>query len=194
MLQLRKHQSINKILTIMLLCCLLIACSTTKSDHESDRREQKNISTAKINIQLGMDYLQQKNVYRAKQKLISALNQAPNIPETWYTMAYYFEATGNKAEAEKYYLRSIEIAPDRGDAQNNYGTYLCRHGRYQESIQHFLQAAQNTQYLDAAAAYENAGFCALKIPDKKLAKTYFEKAVEEDPNRSVAKRELKILS
>ena len=154
---------------------------------------QQKIATAKINIQLGMDYLQQNNVFRAKQKLILALDEAPAIPETWYAMAYYFETTGNNEEAQRCYLKSIAIAPDRGDVQNNYGTYLCRTGHYKESIKHFLFAAQNPQYLDTASAYENAGFCALKIPDRNLATDYFNKAVAEDPKRLMAQQELKKL-
>jgi type IV pilus assembly protein PilF len=159
----------------------------------SEKSDDQKVSTAKINIQLGVHYLQENNVFRAKQKLILALNQAPNIPETWYTMAYYFEITGNNEEAQRYYLKSIAIAPERGDVQNNYGTYLCRMGRYKESIKYFLLAAENPQYLDTASAYENAGFCALKIPDRNLAIKYFNKAVIEDPKRLVSQQELKKL-
>jgi type IV pilus assembly protein PilF len=141
---------------------------------------------AKINVQLGMAYLEQKNVQRAKQKFLLALDQGPNIPETWYSMAYFLEATGNQEEASKYYLKAVEVAPGRGDAQNNYGTFLCRSGRYQESIKHFMLAAKSPEYLDPAAAYENAGMCAMKIPSYQQAEGYFKQALLKDPARTLS--------
>lgn len=157
----------------------------------SDQKdENKKIATAKINTQLGITYLEQNDVSRAKQKLLLALDEAPNIPETWYSMAYFLEITGDKAEASKYYLKSVEMAPSRGDVQNNYGTYLCRAGDYKGSIRHFLLAAKDPAYLDTASAYENAAFCAMKIPDNHLAIAYFKRAIAQDPRHSAAATEL----
>lgn len=140
--------------------------------------------TAKINAQLGMAYLEKKNVQRAKQKLLLALEQGPNIPETWYSMAYFHEATGNKSEARRYYEKSVAIAPDRGDAQNNYGTFLCRSGQYRESIKHFMLAVKAPEYIDPAAAYENAGLCSMKIKEYKQAAHFFNQALLKDPART----------
>lgn len=166
---------------------LLGACAPTKSETDDENRA---ISTAKINTQLGMTYLEKRNIARAKQKLLLALEEAPQIPDTWYSMGYFLEVTGDQAEAKKYYLKALAIAPKRGDVQNNFGTYLCRQGNYRESIQHFELAAQDIHYIDTAEAYENAGLCAMKIPDKRLAKKYFEKSLERDPERATPYLEL----
>jgi len=170
-----------KKLFLLSVILLLTACAAQRAATEDENR---NISTAKINTQLGMTYLENHNISRAKQKLLLALDEAPNIPDTWYSMGYFLEVTGDKAEANKYYLKALDIAPKRGDVQNNYGTYLCRSGRYQESIQHFELAARDIHYIDTAAAYENAAICAMKIPDKKLARQFFQKALGSDPGRS----------
>jgi type IV pilus assembly protein PilF len=100
-------------------------------------------------------------------------------------MAYFLEATGNE-EASKYYLKAVEVAPGRGDAQNNYGTFLCRAGRYQESIKHFMLAAKSPEYLDPAAAYENAGMCAMKMNSNQQAEGYFKQALLKDPARTLS--------
>jgi len=152
--------------------------------------EDKKIATAKINTQLGMAYLERQEVQRAKQKLLIALDEAPTIPETWYSMAYFLESTGNNEEAGKYYLKAVELAPKRGDVQNNYGTYLCRKGEYKNSIQHFLLATKDPEYLDIGSAYENAGLCAMKSSNKKLATHYFTLALMQDPNRPVSTAQL----
>jgi type IV pilus assembly protein PilF len=179
-----------KLVFVLFVGCFLMSCSSTQKFSNDKMTEKQKIDTAKINTQLGIAYLEQGSVFRAKQKLLLALEEAPQIPETWYSMAYFYETTGNNAQANKYYLKSIQIAPKRGDVQNNYGTYLCRIGNYKDSIQHFLLAAEDTNYLDTASAYENAGLCALKIPNRRQAMAYFKRAVAGDPNRAMAATEL----
>lgn len=178
---------------ILFMAFCLCACkSTTNQDPIEDRMSADNeaprtkAEIARINANLGMAYLEQKNVQRAKQKLLLALSQAPEIPEPWYSMAYFHEATGNIEEAGKYYSKAVEIAPDRGDTQNNYGTYLCRIGHYKESIQHFMLAAKAPTYLDPAAAYENAGLCSMKIKEYQNAANYFNQALLKDPARKIS--------
>jgi type IV pilus assembly protein PilF len=175
-----KH--IKIILTIGMLLGLS-ACSTTKSTSSETEDKNKKISTAKINTQLGIAYLEQHNIPRAKRKFLLALDEAPNIPDTWYTMGYFLEVTGDKEQAKKYYLKSIALAPQRGDVQNNFGTFLCRSGEYQAAIEHFKLATKDINYVDTAGAYENAALCALKIPNKQLALLYFNKTMEQDPDR-----------
>lgn len=180
--------------TIMVigLISLLSACATTNPAKTAEQ-EQK-AKTAKINAQLGIAYLERHNLQRAKQKLLLSLEQGPNIPEPWYSMAYYLEATGNKDDASIYYQKAISIAPSRGDAQNNYGTFLCRNGDYRGAVEHFMLAVKDPMYLDPADAYENAGLCALKIPDQKMAAKYFAQAITQDPSRTVSERKLKELN
>jgi len=170
---------------IGLSAALLIACASTKSPEENNEAEQ-SVKTAKINAQLGMAYLEIGNIHRAKQKLLLALQENSTIPEPWYSMGFFMEKTGNKEEAQKYYLKAVQIAPNRGDSHNNYGTFLCRNGHYSESIQHFLMAVKDASYLDSAGAYENAGTCAMKMHDNQQAKAYFKQALVEDPERESA--------
>jgi type IV pilus assembly protein PilF len=179
---------IIKISVCLGLVCSMAACSTTKSAAAS--AEDKKVATAKINTQLGMAYLEQHNIQRAKRKLLMALEEAPNIPDTWYSMGYFLEVTGDKDQAKVYYLKSLALAPERGDVQNNYGTFLCRNGQYKASIEHFQLAAKDINYIDTASAYENAGLCALKMPNKKLALMYFDKSLQQDPERASINLEL----
>jgi len=170
-----------KLITISLIFVILISCY--KWPDTPNEFEEKKIRASKINIRLGMIYLEKNDVRRAKHKFLLALDEAPNTPEPWYGMGYFLETTGNVEQAEKYYLKSVSLAPIRGDALNNYGTYLCRTGHYSHSIQYFIEAATDPHYLDPAAAYENAGFCALKIPDRKMAMQFFYRVLMEDPHR-----------
>ena len=160
----------------------LVACNAMVGN-SSDRKIPENLQVAKINVQLGMAYLERNHLQRAKQKLLMALNQAPQLPEAWYSMAYFLEASGNKEEAKNYYQKAIALAPGRGDAENNYGTFLCRNKNYELAIKHFELATKDLRYLDSAGAFENAGLCALKIPDQNRALAYFQLALKQDHDR-----------
>jgi type IV pilus assembly protein PilF len=174
----------KKLYCILSLCLCLIGCVTTSTNGSSnDPSADKKMVAVDANLQLGMQYLQDGNVEIAKQKLLLALQLAPDYPPCWYIMAYYLEVTGNTQKANDYYLHAIHLDPKSGDSQNNYGTFLCHSGKAKESIPYFLAATQDSAYIETSAAYENAGLCALKIPDMNLAKNYFNKAVTTDPNR-----------
>lgn len=172
---------------IVIFTILLSACSTMPN-------QSSNPEAATINTQLGLKYLQQGDIPSAKSKLLLALQEDSNNPIVVDAMGYFWERTGDLDSAEEYYLCAIKLGAHKGEVQNNYGTYLCRHKRYQESIKHFLLAVQDVNYLHVAAAYENAGLCALRIPDKKLARKYLQLAVQHDPSRVSAQHELAKLS
>lgn len=167
---------------------LLTACATVHHDdnqyHESKTlRKDKRILAANADIRLGMLFLGKDDVVFAKQKFLAALNLAPKYPPSWYAMGYYLEVTGETEAAKKYYKTAIKFAPMDGNAQNNYGTFLCHTGQFAASLPHFIAAAKDPDYSDNAAAYENAGICALMIPDVTTAKAYFTKAVTQNPNK-----------
>lgn len=184
-----------RIITILIACIfcyMMTACSKLSSQQPPavDSTEGRKINAAKINVRLGMAYLERKDLKRSKQKFLMAMEEAPELPEVWYSMAYFLENTGGNQQANAYYLKAISLAPKRGDTLNNYGTYLCRTGKYKTAIQYFVQAAHDQDYLDPSAALENAGLCALKIPNKPMAMYYFKKAVEHDSGRATSLEEL----
>lgn len=165
---------------VLILTAALLGC-VTSSDSDAPSTDKKQAADA--NIALGMVSLQKGDVRTAKQKLLAAVKVAPKYPAGWYTLAYYYEVTGDEVRANQYYLQALHLAPNSGDTNNNYGTFLCQNGQYQSAIKHFLVATQDASYIDTAAAYENAGLCSLRIPDLKQAKYYFTKAVAQDPSR-----------
>jgi type IV pilus assembly protein PilF len=175
-----------KRLTILLLCVTLLTACATSGNSTRSVAEEKKKKLAGINIELGMGYLEEKDIQRAKQKLLEAMDADPSLPEVQYSMAYFYEATGDLQQANIYYLKAIALAPNRGDTQNNYGTYLCRAGEYRKSVEHFKMALQDPSYLDTAGAYENAGLCAMKIPDPNHALMYFNHAILQDANHPVS--------
>ena len=170
---------------LVFLCLFLSACVTQHTD-----TVRPNQTAAGYNMELGLAYLKQGRMARSKSKLLLALSQAPHWPEVYNAMAYYSEQTGEMKSARRYYKKAIDLNPALGTSQNNYGAFLCRRGHYRKAIEHFNFAVQDPDYLNGSEAFENSGLCALLIPDKKLAKHYFLKAIQHDPARFNAQLEL----
>lgn len=162
----------------------LAACNL-QQDTTSSALTSRETAT-KIQIELGLSYLQQGNISRAKMKLLLALQQMPKSPLALEAMAYFWEKTGEIAKARLYYQRAIKFAPDEGVILNNYGVFLCQQGEYFDAEKFFLKAVKDVNYLYPAEAYENMGICALAIPDVNKAQFYFMKSINQDARRKTA--------
>lgn len=149
---------------------------------------------AKLYVELGLAYLKDGMVGRAKTKLLRAKKLAPQLPEVQYALGFYMESVGEVDQAKAYYQEAIRKDPNDGTAHNNYGAFLCRQGYFKESEKEFLKAAEDPQYTNTAEAIENAGLCVLQIPEVAQAKVHFLKAVRMDPRRTEALIELAYIS
>jgi type IV pilus assembly protein PilF len=170
----------------------MITCLTACVPMQDKPSESQTASD--INVQLGLAYLNQCDTARAKEKLLLALQEAPNSITSLDAMGYFLEKTGDSHGAEKYYQHAIKIAPNNGAVLNNYGTFLCRQRKPKEAIMLFLKAVQDKYYVNSAEAYENAGLCALTIPNQAQTKQFFVKALQQDPKRVLSKLELEKLN
>lgn len=142
-----------------------------------------NLNAANDNVQLGLLYLQRHENVQAKEKLLLALQQAPEWSTALDAMAFYFESTGDESQAGNYYRRALKSAPNSGQVLNNYGVFLCRNGAYPLAVEYFLKAANKPEYINTAAAYENAGLCLLAQGENTDAAVYFNKALRQDQKR-----------
>ena len=136
---------------------------------------------AELNMQLGLNYLQRGDYETALGKLEKALKQDASLTSAHNTIAILYQRLGELDKAEYHYKQAVSLTPKYSEAQNNYGTYLCGQGRYEESVPRFLAAIQNPLYRSPAQAYENAGLCARGIPDLERAEQYLRKALQINP-------------
>jgi type IV pilus assembly protein PilF len=179
---------ISLVTTLFLSACA--APPSTTQDQLPPDALTNNPTAATYNTQLGVAYLQQGDVSRAKSKLLLAQQQNPASPEVWDALAYYYQSTGDNTQADKYYIKAISLAPKNGSTLNNYGAFLCQQRRYKESVSYFIKATQDSSYINTAQAFENAGLCAEEIPDKAAAETYFTRALANNPSLPTSTLEL----
>jgi type IV pilus assembly protein PilF len=120
---------------------------------------QNRHDAAAYNVQLGVAYLNQGDVPRAKDKLDRALAQDPDSADVHSAQAQLQVRLGNREKADAEYRTALRIAPADPNIINNYAVYLCQHGRTDEGVKRFEEAAHNALYRTPEAAYTNAAVC-----------------------------------
>lgn len=183
---------------VLTLTILIVSCSKVDNLTEVDKANYGDLDyqrAAKFNLQLGLGYLEQGDVERAKGKFIKAIKQAPYMPEVHYNIAHFYYLIDEHDLADNHFKKAIDYSKNStkgvlGTAKNNYGVFLCQTKRYQEAENQFLDAVADKNYADTASAYENAGLCFLKAEDKNKAQYYFEKAIKQNPLSTKALIEL----
>ncbi len=191
---------------VIIGCSLVALCSCVKSSDKSAAENGQSLATASnlsrervgsdyqraalTNVELGLGYLSQGQVARAKTKLTHAIKLAPKSAETHSAMAYFLEMVSDFKEAEREHKKAVSLRLSNGAVYNNYGAFLCRRNRYKEADQAFHQALEDKDYARTAEVYENAGLCAIKSTDLDAAASYLATAIQRDPNRGTAILEL----
>jgi type IV pilus assembly protein PilF len=164
---------------ILLVLSSLTACTSTGSTRT--QYVAPDPEAAEINMRLGINYLQRGDYAVALEKLEKALKQNPNLPSAHNTIALLYQRLGENDKAESHFQEAVDRDPAYSQAQNNFGAFLCEQGRYEQAEQRFLKAVENPLYETPAQAYENAGLCAMRIPDSDKAEGYFRKALQMQP-------------
>jgi type IV pilus assembly protein PilF len=141
---------------------------------------------ADANLRLGVAYLQQGNLATAKEKLERALALAPNDVEVLTAMALLYGRLGDPGKADSSFRAALRIAPKDPELANNYGVYLCDHGRQEEGVKRFEQAANDPLYAAPWRAYTNAGVCLRSAKQDAAAERAFLHALELRPKYSEA--------
>ncbi|MEN9868690.1 MAG: type pilus biosis/stability protein PilW [Pseudomonadota bacterium] len=167
------------------LMMALAGCGTTP---RSDARELPTSSdqTAAqkrglIRLQLAVGYFEQRNFEVALDEVKQALNLSPDFADAYGVRALIYMEMGETRLADDNFSRGLKLAPNNPDLLSNYGWYLCKSGRVEESIAQFEAALANRSYTSPGKALNNAGTCSLKIKKIKEAEQYFLAAFKVEP-------------
>ncbi|PMM55715.1 type IV pilus biogenesis/stability protein PilW [Vibrio splendidus] len=166
---------------ILLASLSLVGCvSVTEGP---PKIESDPIAMSESRIELGLGYMGQGNMVRARESLELAIKHAPSYYRARLSIAHYYEQVGEFDEARDAYKKALRLDARNGNVLNNYGTFLCKQGEYDQADKYFNRAIDQPYYYLVSASYENAGFCAFKAGNADKAKYYFTRAIDHDPNR-----------
>jgi type IV pilus biogenesis/stability protein PilW len=117
--------------------------------------EKKKEASARM--QMGLTYLEQRNLPAAMRELTTASGLDPENPEIDVSLGLAYQTRGDLGMAEKHFRNAVRKKPDYAEAHNNLGIVLSHLGRGEEAIREFETAASNVLYPTPEMAYYNLG-------------------------------------
>ncbi|WP_194435067.1 type IV pilus biogenesis/stability protein PilW [Vibrio fluminensis] len=160
---------------------LLTGCASepiTKQTDSMPSHQQK----ADARIELAKGYLKQRNLSRAKENLDKAIQHAPNYYRTLLTQADYFKQVNELTKTERTYKTALYYHRDNSYVLNDYAVFLCSQQQYQRANEFFIRATEQPTYPHIGSSYANAGYCALKGGEDKLAIDHFRRSLSYQPD------------
>ena len=165
---------------------VLAACGANQGGVKNEGAATKREEAARVHTDLGQQYLRQGRLELALEKLDKALSYDSGYADAHTVIAVLYEHIGDTAKAEEHYRRAAQLRPKGGAELNNYGTFLCKGGRYAEANGYFERAIADPFYQTPATALTNAGTCLLKAGKRDEAEKLLRQALERQPNDAEA--------
>ncbi len=176
---------LNKIIkTIAItLVTLSLASCVTSTETTADRVKSKpNLKDAsKLNTELAIGYIQEKQYAPAKEKLEKAINQDDENVEAYKMFAYLYALLGLNEKAEEKYQEALDMESNDSDLANSYGAFLCAQGKYEEAQKQLYKAYSNPFYEAGYLAESNAGSCYIQQDELKKAEQLLRKSLRKQP-------------
>ncbi|OOF50581.1 type IV pilus biogenesis/stability protein PilW [Rodentibacter genomosp. 1] len=180
-----------KILSIQCLSAVifpLVFSACVSQLPSSDFNKQQ---AAKARVELALGYLQQNNFSQAKQNLDKALAHDSNYYLVYSAMAHFYQLQGELNSARESYLQAIKLDDKQGDTHNNFGTFLCSQGEFQEAYQEFILALNSPHYYRQADTYENIALCAQASNQTEVYRQALDKLQQLDERRAEKLNQIK---
>lgn len=171
-------------LAVIAASLALAACTTTEvqPSAKADLKE-----AARLNTQLGIDYMRKGQFDLALEKLQRALEQDSDLATAHSSIALVYQRRGEAELAEDHYREALDLNAHDAGTMNNFGIFLCGQGEIEDAEEIFVKAAQNKDNAMPADAWTNAGVCVRRDP-KRLdrAEGYFREALQLDSRHANA--------
>lgn len=176
-----KHRRGLLIIALLALVCMVLlnACASGQTNPDARSESRK---AAEFNTSLGLEYMNRGQFEVALGKLKKAVREDPDYAPAHTVTAILYERIGENELAGKHYQKAYAADPKDGDVNNNYGTYLCKTGRKDQAIVHFMAALDDPFYNTPAVALTNAGSCALGEGELAEADNYLRHALKIQPD------------
>jgi type IV pilus assembly protein PilF len=173
-------------LAALLAAAALAGCQTTSTSSTEaipDSGSMKGEATdprnrAKIHTELGAAYYERGNMAVALEHLRTAISADSNYALAYSMLGVVYADLNDNKLAQSNFERALSLSPNDPDINHNFGGFLCRTGRADESIKYFMLAVNNPLYRQPWRSYSAAGLCMLNRDKVKEAEEFFQRALQ----------------
>lgn len=178
-----------------LAAAMLIAACVTTDNSVVPGRQPDLKEAARLNTQLGIDYMRKGQLDLALEKLKKALTQDPDLAMAHSTIALVYVRRGENKLAGYHYRQALDENDDDPVTLNNFGVFLCGQNEIEDAEEYFLKAARHKDYATPEAAWTNAGVCVRREPKRAdKAEQYFREALRVNPQFPDALAQMALLN
>jgi type IV pilus assembly protein PilF len=175
-----------KIAVAALALVLAAACTTTEQQQVGASKPDLE-EAARLNAQLGIDYMRRGQYDLALEKLQKALDQNDDLGMAHSAIALVYQRKGEPKLASKHYREALSLNSDDASTMNNFGTFLCGQGEIDDAEDMFVRAAKHKGNENPAEAWANAGVCLRGTPKaRERAEGYLREALRLNPKHANA--------
>lgn len=151
-----------------------------RAEVDTDERRR-----ARIRLELAAGYYQQRNYSVALDELRQALTIDPDYGAAYGMLGLVYMELKEEHLADQSFRKALTLMPANPELNNNYGWFLCRTGKQQQSLPYFEKAAGDPLYQTPARPLYNAGICMRQVQDDDKALAYLHRAFQVDPSNAV---------
>jgi len=151
----------------------------TGAEQDAERR-------ASLRLQLAVGYYERRQFDVALDEVARALAAKPDLADAYAMRALIYMEKGEDAAAEASFKEALARSQGNPGYLNNYGWFLCQHGREAESIAYFDKALAARNYDAPSRALANAGVCSFRLKQAESAERYLRQALQFEPDNPLA--------
>jgi type IV pilus assembly protein PilF len=159
----------------------LLGCVTV-SDNSHQAAKANLHEASRINTQMGVSYFRSGQMARALDKLKRAIEEDPANADAHSALAVVYAQRGDTDLANSEYREALSLSDDNPDLNNNYGSFLCGQGKFEDGQRYLVRAIKSHDYATPEAALTNSGVCALRAGKPADAENAFREAVRINPD------------
>jgi len=149
-----------KVFRLFAIISILTGCASSGGGPERDPTHAQKV--AAIHTELAASYYERTQYGVALQEVGVALQADEDYAPAYNVRALVRMALREDDKADADFRRSLQLDRANSETHNNYGWFLCQHGRAKESINEFQEALKNPLYATPELAYVNLGSCSKK--------------------------------
>jgi type IV pilus assembly protein PilF len=168
----------------LLAACQLAACAGSGSSDDGGPiigEVGAPRDRARAHTELAAAYLERGNLGVALEETRLALRADSGYAPAYNLLGLVQMDLRENGEAEHAFERALRLNPADPDTNHNFGWFLCRTGREEESVKYFLNAVRNPLYARPQKTYALAATCVLQKNNEKDALDFFDRSLRLDP-------------
>jgi Tfp pilus assembly protein PilF len=164
-----------------------------RTSEEKAAQENENQRRARMNYQIGVDYLRSGNPAQAISSLLEARRWDPTSARTELAISEAYRQQGREREAEAHLLRSLEITPGFHQGLLNLAALYIQSERYEEAVPRLVQLLDDATFPGPWRALTNLGWAEYRLGRFDDAHRHLTLAVDHRPDYWPARFNLGIL-